>query len=79
MHGILSHAINSIRNFFRAPSLGPGEGAAAEVAAAAAARERLRIASEVSDFRSNSAGDIKPEKILKRFDDVIKRNVPAMK
>ena len=76
VHGLLSHIINTIGNFFRIPSSAPNEENAVDAAAAAAAaRERLVIATEVSELRDGLGGDMSSEEILRRFDDMVRRNI----
>jgi hypothetical protein len=76
VHGLLSHIINTIGNFFRIPSSAPNEENAVDAAAAAAAaRERLAIATEVSELRDGLGGDMSSEEILRRFDDMVRRNI----
>ena len=80
VHGLLSHIINTIGNFFRVPSSAPNEGSDVNAAAAAAAaRERLTIATEVSELRDGLGGDMTSDEILRRFDDMVRRNVSAAK
>ena len=78
VHGILSHIVDSIGNFFRTPNSSLGEGNPAGVAEASA-RERLTIASEVSELRGSLAGDANSEEILRRLDDMIRRNIASVR
>ena len=79
VHGVLSHIIDSFGSFFRTPSSAPGEGNTVDVAAAAASRERLTIASEVSELRGSLRGDTNSDEILRRFDEMIRRNIATGK
>jgi hypothetical protein len=79
VHGVLSHIIDSFGSFFRTPSGAPGEGSTVDVAAAAASRERLTIASEVSELRGSLGGDTNSDEILRRFDEMIRRNIATVK
>jgi hypothetical protein len=75
VHGILSRIVDSIGGLFHSPS-GPVDTIKTETAEAAAGRERLRIASEMSELRGRLGGESNPEEILRRFDDMIRRNIP---
>jgi hypothetical protein len=75
VHGILSRVVDSIGSLFRSPT-GPGDASKIETAEAAAARERLKIASEMSELRGSLGGESSSEEILRRFDEIIRRNIP---
>jgi hypothetical protein len=75
VHGILSRIVDSIGSLFRSPS-GPVDASKIETAEAAAGRERLKIASEMSELRGSLGGESSSEEILRRLDDMIRRNIP---
>jgi hypothetical protein len=79
VHGILSHVINSVGKFFHLPRDFPGEMNTVDTAETAAARARLTLASEVSDLRGGLADDVNSEEILRRLDDLIRRNIAVIK
>jgi hypothetical protein len=79
VHGVLSHIIDSIGSFFRTSSGAPSGGNTVEIVAAAASRERLTIASELSELRGSSGGDTNSDEILRRFDEMIRRNIATGK
>jgi hypothetical protein len=75
VHGILSRIVDWMGSLFRSPS-GPVEASKIETVEAAAGRERLKIASEMSELRSGLGGESSSQEILRRFDDMIRRNIP---
>jgi hypothetical protein len=75
VHGILSRIVDSIGSLFQSPS-GSVDASKIETAEAAAGRERLKIASEMSELRGSLGRESSSEEILRRLDDLIRRNIP---